>query len=312
VDSEVGIGSTFCFTVTLPVANPAAFRDLQLQLARSDKNENKIDISPLRADASHMAVLVVDDHPINRMLLQQQLEQLGLQVKIAAYGIVALSLWWSEHFDIIITDCHMPEMDGYELTRSIREMEQHEGRSRVPIIAWTANVLAEEEKRCQAAGMDDLLTKPTELADLRMMLLKWLDQTELMPSIVSPPALEQQDPTADSVIDFSALNRISKSHIAQVEMLQEFEQYNRSDIAVLKAELKNSNPQAIAHSAHRIKGACRMVGAVELEALSARIEMAAKHDELDEVLATADKMLDEAVAKLEQAIIKFNGTESVG
>lgn len=67
----------------------------------------------------------------------------------------------------------MPEMDGYKLTRQIREIEQQAGAFHISIIGWTANVMSDEVERCQAAGMDDILTKPTELADLRSMLVKW-------------------------------------------------------------------------------------------------------------------------------------------
>ncbi len=173
VESTPGGGSTFCFTVSLPLANPAAQRNMQ----SGDSRANESGTMPLMADGRRISVLAVDDHPVNRMLLKQQLDQLGLDVKVAESGIVALSLWQAGHFDLIITDCHMPEMDGYELTRNIRKMEQHEARPRIPIIAWTANVLIEEEERSHAAGMDDLLTKPADLSELRAMLFKWLPRT---------------------------------------------------------------------------------------------------------------------------------------
>jgi len=97
-----------------------------------------------------------------------------VQVEVAVDGNEALQRYQAQAFDLIITDCHMPEMDGYELTFRIREQERAMASRRLPIIAWTANVLVEEEEHCRAAGMDDLLTKPTELTDLRAMLLRWL------------------------------------------------------------------------------------------------------------------------------------------
>jgi CheY-like chemotaxis protein len=168
VESRAGIGSTFSFTVELPVANVALPAD------PGQPHAPEPDITPLGGAGQPLALLIVDDHPLNRMLLKQQLALLGLRADAAADGAEALSLWQSQHFDLIITDCHMPEMDGYELTRNIRAIEQHTGARRIPIIAWTANVLAEEEQRCRVAGMDDLLTKPTELAELRAKLLNWL------------------------------------------------------------------------------------------------------------------------------------------
>ena len=174
VESTPGVGSTFYLSIRLPLANQEEQRVMQLRLARGDESDITQAVAPLITDGRLLCILIVDDHPVNRALLKQQLEQLGVQVEAAAFGIVALSLWWTGHFDLVITDCHMPEMDGYELTRSIREMEIHDDRPRIPIIAWTANVMAEEAAHCHAAGMDDLLTKPTELLVLRAMLIKWL------------------------------------------------------------------------------------------------------------------------------------------
>jgi PAS domain S-box-containing protein len=175
-ESTAGIGSTFSFTIDLPLARLLDRRELQIPIEAQSRRRNKSNVTPLRAREQQINVLIVDDHPVNRMLLKQQLELLGLHLQVAESGSSALSLWLSQHFDLLITDCHMPEMDGYALTRHIREQEQLAGRKRIPIIAWTANVLAEESHRCQAAGMDDILTKPTELAALRDMLVKWLDQ----------------------------------------------------------------------------------------------------------------------------------------
>jgi PAS domain S-box-containing protein len=174
VESTPGFGSTFSLTLDLRVASAEEQQSLQLQQVRGDGLKQQA-LKEWGGNDKQVSVLVVDDHPVNRALLKKQLKQLGLQVEVAPSGIVALSLWWAGQFDAIITDCHMPEMDGYELTRSIREMEKHDGRQRVPIIAWTANVLADEEVRCHEAGMDDLMTKPTELAELNEMLHKWIN-----------------------------------------------------------------------------------------------------------------------------------------
>ncbi len=172
VESSLGCGSTFSLTLDLRVVSAKNGNDLQIP--SGDGAELKPPLFLNELDSYDKHVLVVDDHPVNRALLKKQLEQLGLQVEVAASGMAALSLWWVNQFDTIITDCHMPEMDGYELTRSIREMEKHDSRQRVPIIAWTANVLAEEAQRCHEVGMDDLLTKPTDLAELNQMLHKWI------------------------------------------------------------------------------------------------------------------------------------------
>ena len=173
VESTPGVGSTFNFTLTLPIADAA--QQERPSHARQPTNN-------LVMNNQNSTILIVDDHPVNRLLLKQQLAQLDLKVEAAESGAPALSLWQNKHYDLIITDCHMPEVDGYELTRRIREIEQQTGAQRIPIIAWTANVLTEEVSRCQAAGMDDMLTKPTELNHLREMLLKWLIKVNDLPN----------------------------------------------------------------------------------------------------------------------------------
>jgi len=312
VESAPGVGSTFCFMTSMPVASPAEQRDMQLRQAREKSSDDMPVITPLVEGDKRVSVLIVDDHPVNRKLLKQQLVQLGLHTEDAASGIAALSLWQAGHFDIMITDCHMPEMDGYELTRSIREVERRDGRERAPIIAWTANVLAEEERRCHAAGMDDVLTKPTDLAELKAVLLKWLAKANVSTTGAPHPeapstGVEQNRSPAGSPIDFSVLRKIANNHSAQVEMLQEFNLCNRSDIASLKAALKDGNPAAVARSAHRIKGASRMVGAMELEGICTAIEKAAVQGDLNGVRAAADTALDAAIESLEAAFDRFIG-----
>ena len=119
-------------------------------------------------------VLAVDDHPTNRELLARQIEALGLQVQTAVDGDEALTTWLAGGIDVVVTDCNMPNMDGYALARAIREIEEKEGRPRTPVIAWTANVLPSAAELCRAAGMDDILTKPAELNALRRTLSKWM------------------------------------------------------------------------------------------------------------------------------------------
>ncbi len=303
VDSTPGVGSTFSLTLQLPIANVALAADPQQPTAPDPEP----DTSPLVAPGQTLAVLMVDDHPLNRMLLKQQLGLLGLHPDAAADGVEALALWQSHHYDLIITDCHMPEMDGYELTRTIRDIERHTGARRIPIIAWTANVLAEEQHRCQAAGMDDLLTKPTELAELRAKLAHWLAKARLLPATGPsvPPAAPPRTTPAAAVLDLGVLNKISTRRDAQIEMLQEFKLHNRSDIASLQAALKAGDPVAVVQAAHRGKGACRMVGALELAGLCADIEQTARQGALPEA-GVADR-LEAAVGRVEAEIGKFVG-----
>ena len=131
----------------------------------------------LPADAASRAaglVLVVDDHPINRMLVAKQLASLGHAALVAESGAEGLELWNRGGIAAVITDCDMPGMDGYELTRRVRMAEAASGRPRTPIIAWTANALEGEARKCLDCGMDDYLVKPTRRDELAEKLARWL------------------------------------------------------------------------------------------------------------------------------------------
>ena len=116
VESSAGVGSTFFFTVDLPIAKLVERRESQKPFGANERRKGKLELTTRLADGHRLTILIVDDHPVNRMLLKQQLGILGLQVEDAASGTPALSLWQTGRFDLVITDCHMPEMDGYELT----------------------------------------------------------------------------------------------------------------------------------------------------------------------------------------------------
>jgi len=122
-------------------------------------------------------VLAVDDHPTSRMLIERQLNLLGMRVRTAENGAEALALWRAGNFAIVITDSNMPEMNGYDLTRAIREEEK--GKTRTPVLGWTANAMIITMARCREAGMDDVLVKPADLGQLRALLVKWLPPSSI-------------------------------------------------------------------------------------------------------------------------------------
>lgn len=167
--SVPGQGSTFSITLILPVSDAPCEKMQAITQVAQQK------VQPIQVYGNDVPlVLAVDDHPVNRDLLARQIKLLGLQSETAENGKVALSLWRQGRFALVITDCHMPEMDGYGLVRAIRHIEAEQLLTSTPVIAWTANALAEEERLCHAAGMDDLLVKPADLTQLKKMLEKWL------------------------------------------------------------------------------------------------------------------------------------------
>lgn len=179
-----------------------------------------------------LRVLVVDDAPINRLLLSQQLDHLGHQVQLAEDGAQALRLWLGGHFDGVITDCNMPRLDGYALARAILEHERRSGRP-----------------PCRAAGMDDCLLKP--------LSLKRLVQT-LAP--ISPAVLDIEHVQRLVGYDKAALHALLEA--LRTSNVQDLQQLSKLQ----------ENVEALGVLAHRIKGAARIARAREVVYQCERLE----------------------------------------
>ena len=139
----------------------------------------KIEVSPLVSGPEKleegipegMRILLAEDNPFNQRVAAGMLKKLGCQVSLVVDGSQALDLLRKEEFDLIFMDCQMPEMDGYEASRRIREFPG--AVAGIPIIALTANAFREDRDACLAAGMDDFMTKPVKLDQLELTLAKW-------------------------------------------------------------------------------------------------------------------------------------------
>ena len=116
-------------------------------------------------------MLLVEDNPANQKLALLILARFGCEADLALNGREAISAWQANHYDLVLMDCQMPEMDGFTATMEIRRQEGP-GRH-TPIVALTANALEEERQKCFEAGMDDHLAKPFRRSDLKQMLEKW-------------------------------------------------------------------------------------------------------------------------------------------
>lgn len=269
--SAVGVGTTMILDLSLPIADPKAL-SADNAIAPSDSmrttqmRRTAPDVASAQSEGT--LVLLADDHPTNRSLLVRQINMLGYAAESAENGLEALDKWKSGRFSIVITDCNMPEMNGYELARRIRALESENGSKRIPIIACTANALGGEAEICFAAGMDDYLAKPAELNDLARKLDQWLP-------IAAVP-----------VLDRSVLAALTNGDVsAEREILMEFRRVNDVDAAMLKRAVDQSDIAQVTTSAHRIKGASRMIGAVEFAAICERLEHAGRNKDFQEVQA---------------------------
>ena len=171
VDSEPGKGACFRVTLTLPIASDA-------DPAQSSDAPPPSRQTPLPTLPSFNArVLVVDDIRENRILIQTMLEQLGLTVECAHNGEEAIERWQTSDYDLILMDCQMPVMDGYQATTLIQQQARAQGRPNVNIIGFTAAAMSHDQDRCSAAGMVDTLVKPIKKEALIAMLQRWLNVT---------------------------------------------------------------------------------------------------------------------------------------
>ncbi len=136
-----------------------------------------------RAAQFQAHVLVVEDNPVNQKVIVKMLNKLGSRVDVADTGVAAVAAMKKRGYDLILMDCLMPELDGYEATRLIREQEkQHDAVSRTPIVALTASITPEDRKKCTAVGMDDFLAKPVTITTVRTVLDKWLRNSNDLPT----------------------------------------------------------------------------------------------------------------------------------
>ena len=302
--SEPGRGSVFSITLTLPRSDSI----VEMPVPRHSDVAQR-GIQPLFTDGMDAPlVLVVDDHPTNRELLARQIKMLGLSAQTAENGRAGVSLWRDGRFAMVITDCHMPDMDGYEMTKSIRKIEATEGRARIPVIAWTANALSEEQERIEKAGMDELLVKPVNLRELRRMLSKWLmphghsreNIGEDAGAELSRPGFNPSSQTP-SPIDYSVLDTVMTDKSEQKTLLHNFINYIRTDRIKLGDVLAQNDRAAVQSAAHRMKGSCRMVGAARLGDACDTIEQSARQGNLDAAHATV-AALDAAIHELETFI----------
>ncbi len=201
----------------------------------------------LEKSSGPLNILVVDDYPANLLLLERQLHTLGHRVTLAENGEIALARWQAARFDLVITDCSMPVMDGHELTRRIRSLEGERGLAACRILGVTANAQAEERARCLASGMDECLFKPIGLRTLKTHL---------------PHAHARQQPTARRA---SGFNLGELRHLTQDDeqltrnLLQQLSQSVSEDLATLRALPAEAPGETLRALAHRIKGGAKML-----------------------------------------------------
>ncbi|MGS5087888.1 PAS domain S-box protein [Hydrogenophaga sp. A37] len=219
-------------------------------------------------------ILVAEDNEINQKVLNQQLSLLGYRAEMASNGVEALDCWRRGGHALLLTDLHMPFMDGYTLATEVRAGEVG-GAARLPILALTANALREEELRCHQAGMDGYLSKPIRLAQLKLAI-----ETYLRPaSAPTPERAAVRGPTAalsSPPVDISVLSGLlGDDPLVVQEVLATFRASTTGAALAMAQAHAGGEGSTLFQAAHKLKSAARAVGAVRLSQICADIEAVA-------------------------------------
>jgi PAS domain S-box-containing protein len=251
-----------------------------------DKLKNKPDL-PHFADKK---ILMVEDNLINQKVALKMLNCFGLQAELAGNGRDALAELARQHYDLVLMDCHMPEMDGYATTQALRERERLTGQPRTPVVALTANALTGEREKCIEAGMDDYLAKPFLLEDMAETLTRWLSE-EAPPGAAEPPIWDAA----------AALERLGGDR----ELLDEMKPlFVTEAVKHLECLAESNPPETVASAAHTLKGMAMHFCAHEVVALAAEVEQLGRSGQIDSQLSA---QLTRAAERLAAALQEDSG-----
>ncbi len=229
-------------------------------------------------------ILLVEDNETNLEVIYEQLHLLGYAAEMVVNGRQALEKWSSGRFGLVLTDCQMPVMDGFELTRMIREQEKQQNKPATPIIAITANALQGEAERCMDVGMDDYLSKPLNMEKLQEKLEHWLPLPDIKKGVNTPLKSLVEPASSDLVIwDETALTRtLGDKPELQRKLLEKYLTKSQQQVPELMLALFHKDYQLIADIAHNLKSSSQTIGALQLGAICQEIEFVGRHQQPDE------------------------------
>ncbi|MBX9691657.1 MAG: response regulator, partial [Cyanobacteria bacterium] len=245
-------------------------------------------------------ILVVEDNPVNQKVALLQLRELGLSAHAVGNGREALAATEQTNYELILMDCQMPEMDGYETTRLIRKRESPEGK-RTPIIAMTANAMPGDREKCLAAGMDDYIAKPVNQEKLQQMTSRWITRRDEY----SGGAARERDPLASQVVAPAVktetvlsvnsewcrksaippveLDMLAKTYgeEAREDILQSFVEEMEKILSRVEAKFQDKDENGLSDLFHQIKGMSSSIFAVDLARLARNLELSTREEDID-------------------------------
>jgi CheY-like chemotaxis protein/HPt (histidine-containing phosphotransfer) domain-containing protein len=277
VDSQEGQGSTFWFTLELQL--PHAGEQHEERRAGNDVPQNGTAPKATTGRITMGRILVAEDNATNREVVLAQLKKLGYQAVAVTNGAEAVKAIERGVYDLVLMDCEMPVMDGYEATRRIRA-----ARPDFPIIALTADAMAGDRDRCISEGMSDYLAKPVDLERLAEILTKWLPKSD---------AGEPAKPIFD---EDSFIRRLMGDRQLASAVLKGFIEDVPTQLNNLRRRLDEADAPGARSLAHTLKGASATVSAQSLQALALAMEQAGVAGRLDRCI----ELLPGVVAEFER------------
>jgi PAS domain S-box-containing protein len=281
-ESRDGGGATFWFTAELPSATATAIRPI---------GHTSVGAAP-----DGPLVLLAEDDAINRTVAEAFLRKQGLRAEIALEGRQAVEMAGTRSYAAILMDCQMPELDGYEATRRIREVEQGQ---HTPIIAMTAHAMPGDRERCLEAGMDDYITKPVRAETLERVLERWFHAEPAVPSgSVAASTIAGDDGFGldEDVFDQAVISELKDTLPSEMRrvLLEKFEQSLSKNLEDIASAARSRDRIELRRLAHLLKGSSASLGAsrlsrgfLALEQLSGERDKPVGQEQLDELKATA-------------------------
>ncbi|MDY0057544.1 MAG: response regulator [Methyloversatilis sp.] len=230
-------------------------------------------------DVRPVSVLLAEDHPVNREIAVEMLRELGYLVFTADDGAEACTAVERTVFDLVLMDCQMPVMDGFQATRRIREFEQAAGRTPVPIVALTANALSGDRDRCIEAGMNDYLPKSLPLRELSRVVDKYVRQDSAAPAARAAGAMAQT--LIDDVQLFSVPGMRSNGTGLMTRMTALFRRESAASLAAMQGAAASGDAPALRAAAHRLKSSSGALGARLVHERAREIENAARSGRIE-------------------------------
>ncbi|WP_460867954.1 PAS domain S-box protein [Nocardioides pakistanensis] len=275
VQSRPGEGSMFRVELSLPPGDPAAVVPPSTE---SGNSEAERPTSATRRSGHGLTVLLVEDNPVNQDVARLMLTRLGYAVDVAEDGIAALEVLAARTYAAVLMDVQMPNMDGYETTRRLRERETASGlgtAARVPIIAMTANALAGDRDKALAAGMDDYLAKPVKLDELEAVLSRWA--TDGAPGELPPAAREgfDSEPLDPETVATLRTIALGSGDGFLDRLVSTFVHDTEAQLTALDTAVTVGDATAVGEISHSLRSSSASMGAVVLAGLFERLETSA-------------------------------------